>query len=104
MQIILNNKLNISNQLFILKYEDLILDFKNNINNLLNFMELSWEENINDYKQNVIDKDRIRTPSYNQVIKPIYHSSINKWLNYKEQLKPIIPIIEKWIKHFDYKY
>ena len=104
MQIILNNKLNLSNQLFILKYEDLILDFKNNINNLLNFMELSWEENINNYKQNAIDKDRIRTPSYNQVIKPIYHSSVNKWVNYKEQLKPIIPIIENWMKYFDYKY
>ena len=103
MQIIYNNISKISNKFYFLKYEDLILDFNDNVHNLINFMNLNWEENISNYKEKAINKDRIRTPSYNQVVMPIYHHAINKWENYRDQLNPILPLVKDWIKYFNYK-
>ena len=44
----------------------------------------------------------INTPSYNQVNKPLYTDSIERWKNYNDQLKDIIPKLEKWVTNFKY--
>ena len=54
------------------------------------------------YKFNAYNERVVRTASYNQVNKPIYTSSKFKWLNYKDELKPVIPIVEKWINYYKY--
>jgi hypothetical protein len=86
----------------IIKYEDLISNFDNETKKMLTFLGLDWEENIKNYKKLLIKKERIRTPSYSQVIQPIYSSSINKWKNYEKELSPIRPIVQKWITYFNY--
>ena len=103
MKIIFNNTSNTSNKFYFLKYENLVLEFSDNVHNLINFLNLSWEEDINNYKEKAKNKDRIRTPSYNQVVKPIYNHAINKWEKYRDQLDPIIPLVDNWIKYFNYK-
>ena len=86
---------------FMIKYEDVIKDFKPTINNLLNFLILNWEDNLTDFNNTALNRNRINTPSYSQVIQPLYDSSINRWKNYKE-INNIYPIIEKWIEDFNY--
>jgi len=86
----------------IIKYEDLISNFDNETKKMITFLGLDWEENIKNYKKLLIKKERIRTPSYSQVIQPIYSSSINKWKNYEKELSPIRPIVQKWITYFNY--
>lgn len=86
----------------IIKYEDLISNFDNEIKKMLSFLGVGWEKNIKNYKKLLVKKERIRTPSYNQVIQPIYSSSINKWKNYEKELLPIKSIVQKWITYFNY--
>mgnify|MGYP006176929981 CR=1 FL=1 len=86
---------------FMIKYEDVIKDFKPTINNLLNFLDLKWEDNLTDFNNTALNRNRINTPSYSQVIQPLYDSSINRWKNYKE-INNIYPTIEKWIEDFNY--
>ena len=57
---------------------------------------------MNNFFSTISKKQRIRTASYNQVNKPLYKTSKYKWLNYKHELKPIIKIVEKWIKYYNY--
>ena len=86
---------------FMIKYEDVIKDFKPTINNLLNFLDLKWEDNLTDFNNTALNRNKINTPSYSQVIQPLYDSSINRWKNYKE-INNIYPTIEKWIEDFNY--
>ena len=61
-----------------IKYEDLINNFKDTTETLLDFLGCDWEESINNFYDRAKNK-RINTASYDQVIKPIYSDSIGKW-------------------------
>ncbi len=84
-----------------IKYEDLIFDFKKQTKDLLKYIELNYEEELENYVKTAKKRERISTPSYSQVIKPLYTSSIGKWKNYKKIINPEIDL-EKWIKIFNY--
>ena len=47
--------------------------------------------------------DYFQSPSYEQVVKPLYNSSINRHHNYRNEIQDIIPEVEKWINYFSYK-
>ena len=82
-------------------YEDIIYKFDSTLKNLLLFLELNWEENIRNFNQTALLRNKINTPSYSQVIEPLYSKSISRWKRYGE-----MQIIEKklnyWIKKFNY--
>ena len=44
---------------------------------------------------------KINTPSYNQVVQPLYKKSINRWKKYDE-IKKIYSSLEYWIKKYNY--
>ena len=46
-------------------------------------------------------RDKINTPSYNQVVQPLYEKSINRWKKYDE-MKKVYPLLEYWIKKYNY--
>ena len=46
---------------------------------------------------------KISTPSYTQVINPLYTTSINKWKNYNNIINPM-PNLEKWVRKFNYYF
>ena len=66
------------------KYENVVTNFKEEIVKLLNFLDLKFEENLNHFQQTAKKRDKINTPSYDQVIEPIYSSAINRHKNFDE--------------------
>ena len=84
------------------KYEKLIENFEPTIKSILNFLELSWDDAVLNYLITAKKRDRITTPSYAQVIKPIYSYAVGRWKRYRKQTKNIYPILEGWIKKFNY--
>ena len=84
------------------KYENLIENFEPTVRSILNFLELSWDEAVLNYLITAKKRDRIATPSYAQVTKPIYSYAIGRWQRYKKQTSNIYPILEGWIKKFNY--
>ena len=94
-------KKNLDINFHIIKYEDIIFDLKKNIINLLTFLNLQWEENILHFNEVALKRNRINTPSYNQVIKPLNSESIGRWKKYKE-IKNIENKLAKWIEYFQY--
>jgi tetratricopeptide (TPR) repeat protein len=84
------------------KYEDVINDFDLTIKNTLNFLNLGWSDNVKKFYE-ISDKKRlISTPSYDQVNQPLYSESINRWTKYDNKISNILPILEPWIKKFNY--
>ena len=84
------------------KYEDLIEDFDNHILKVLNFLDVSWDENIKNYRNTAIKRRKINTPSSSQVVQPIYKSSIAKWKNYESYFTNSKQYLDKWKDYFKY--
>ena len=55
-----------------IRYEDLINNFQLEVDAVLNFLNLSWEPELENYQDKAIKRGRINTPSYSQVVQPIY--------------------------------
>jgi len=84
-----------------IKYEDLIINFKNNVQKMTKYIGLEYESNMENFYITAKNRSRISTPSYTQVINPLYTTSINRWKNYpntNETQKKL----NKWIKKFNY--
>ena len=84
------------------KYEDLIEDFDKHILKILDFLDISWDENIKNYRNTAHERVKINTPSSSQVVQPIYKSSIDKWKNYEKYFKSSNQYLDKWISYFNY--
>ncbi|MFL2815102.1 MAG: sulfotransferase [Candidatus Puniceispirillales bacterium] len=65
------------------KYEVLVNNFENESKNILDYCNLTWDKNVLRYFEN---KRRVFTVSSAQVREKIYKSSINSWINYKDDL------------------
>lgn len=85
-----------------LQYEEVILNFQPTINKLLKFLDLNWENNLFNFNNQVLKRNKINTPSYNQVIEPLYTNSIARWKKY-DQMVSASSILKEWIKKFNYK-
>ena len=85
-----------------IKYENLIQNFEITIKSVLDFLELSWHDSLFEYYKTAKQREIIATASYHQVIKPIYSHASGRWTRYKKQISNIYPILEPWIKTFNY--
>ncbi len=94
-----SNELNLN--FITIKYEDLITNFKDNVQKMTKYIGLKYENNMENFFLTAKNQSRISTPSYSQVINPLYTTSINRWKNYpntNETKKKL----NKWIKKFNY--
>ena len=86
----------------IIKYEDIIENVEKSIKPLINFINLEWDKSLLGHSSTAKKRTIINTPSYNQVIKPFYSTSIARWKRYEEEMTSVYPILKKWIKEFNY--
>jgi tetratricopeptide (TPR) repeat protein len=86
----------------IIRYEDLVADMAQNVSALLGFLKLDWEENLKDYQKTALKRDRINTPSYRQVVQPIYKDAAYRWEKYQDHFLKYDKQIQPWIKKFGY--
>jgi tetratricopeptide (TPR) repeat protein len=72
------------NFIYDINYNKLVNNSKEEIQKLLNYLELSWDENCLNHHKN---KRSIKTASSTQARKPIYRSALNSSKNFREFLK-----------------
>jgi tetratricopeptide (TPR) repeat protein len=83
------------------RYEDLVQSPESEARRLLEFLELDWEESVLRFNEFAQGKN-INTPSYSQVIRPIYRDAVSRWKNYEQQLAQAIGILRPFIRAFGY--
>ena len=86
----------------VVRYEELVSDFDATVSNLLSWSGLEWSDTVREFSEKAKKRGRIHTPSYSQVSKPIYQSSVQRWRNYETYLSSYGESLEKWIDAFDY--
>ncbi len=77
------NKL-FGNSILNIRYEDIVLDTRAKIKELINFCNLNLEEACFNFHEN---NNPIKTVSFNQANKPIYKSSLEKYKLYEKELE-----------------
>ncbi len=86
----------------VLKYEDLIQDLEGTCKPLIKFLGLAWDDNLHNYQKTALDRGSILTPSYSQVVQPLYKQASGRWTNYRKQMEPVLPVLQPWIEAFGY--
>ena len=84
-----------------IKYEDIIINFKDNVEKMTKYIGLEYENNMENFFITARNRSKISTPSYSQVINPLYTNSIHRWKNYPNTNKTQKQL-NKWIKKFNY--
>ena len=87
---------------FQIKYEDLISDVETTCRSLLDFLEIPWHPGILEHEQTARDRSFIGTASYNQVTRPLYSEATNRRQRYRDELQPVLPVLEPWSSYFGY--
>lgn len=75
-----------------IEYEEVIADLPNQARRLINFLDLPWEDECEEFYNN---KQVSTTGSASQVRQPVYSSSIGKWRHYEKELEPLKIELEK---------
>jgi len=76
--------------IFNVHYEDVVDDTKKQVEDLLNFLALDWEEGCLAFYKN---KRTVHTASYTQVERKIYTESMQRWKNYEPYIQEFISAI-----------
>jgi hypothetical protein len=79
------------NDIYELNYENLVLNQEKISKELIRHIGLEWEPNCLDFHKN---KREVKTASKLQIRESIYSSSIDRWKEYREFLKPLILLLK----------
>jgi len=72
------------------QYEELVLDFEAHARLIVDYCGLEWDARCLVFHKT---KRAIRTASAAQVRRPLFSSSIGRWLPYREQLRPLLDVL-----------
>lgn len=83
------------------RYEDLVADLAGEARAVLDFLAVPWDDAVLQYREGARRRGS-STPSYHQVVQPIYTRSVGRWTNYRDRLEPVLPLLRPWIEAFGY--
>jgi len=75
------------------RYEDLVVDAEPQIREVLAFLDLPWNDAVLRYRQ-AAGVRKISTPSYMDVARALDTRPSGRWLRYRTQLAPVLPVLE----------
>ena len=89
-------------QFHTIRYEDLIEDVPAQSRALLGFLGLPWDGAVLQHTEHARLRGAINTPSYHQVVQPIYQRSKYRWKRYADHLGDVMPLLHPFIEEFGY--
>lgn len=89
-------------QLHQVRYEDLVQNFESEVRRLFSFLELEWQQGVLKYHE-LAQNRKISTPSYSQVVKPIYDDAVHRWKRYRSHLSPAFHRLAPFMESFGYQ-
>lgn len=84
-----------------LRYEDLVDDLEGEARRLLDFLGLPWDPAVLDYRRTARGH-WISTPSYQQVVRPLYGDAKERWRHYEQRLEPVLPVLRPYLERLGY--
>jgi len=80
-----------SSEIFDVQYEDLVNKQEKVSKELVEYLELEWDEKCMDFYNN---ERAVKTASNVQVRQPMYKTSIDRWKQYEKYLDPLVTVLK----------
>lgn len=90
-----------ANQWKYVRYEEMIADLPSVARSVLGFLGVEFEDNVLKFYEHARAK-RVISPSHDDVRKPLYRTAVGRWRNYQKYLEPYLPVLERFVKAFNY--
>ena len=84
-----------------LRHEDLVSGLDEHVGAVCDFLGLAWEDSMRDFAAHARTR-AITTPSSVQVRQGLNREGIGHWRRYRDQLAPVLPILQPWVERFGY--
>jgi hypothetical protein len=79
-----------------ISYERMIADPQGQTQRVARDLGLSWDESMLSEQRRSARK-AVRTPTYDDITKPLYTRAIGRWRNYARQLEPALKLLEPFV-------
>ncbi len=83
------------------RYEDTIADVEKEGRRVTEFLGLTWDDGQRRFYETSREQ-RLYSPTYRDVTRPIYARSVARWRAYEKHLAPVLPIMEPYCRAFGY--
>jgi tetratricopeptide (TPR) repeat protein len=84
------------------RYESVVNDFEVEVARLAQFLAVADATPMAGFAEHARHKRFISTPSYAEVVRPVNRAAVGRWLAYREQFEPVLPILRPWLDRFGY--
>ncbi len=84
-----------------IRYEELVADMAKAAGHLTDFLQVPREDAMLNYHEQARHR-RIKTPSYAQVVEPVYRTSVSRWMRYRHCMAAAEPLLEPYVRAFGY--
>lgn len=86
-----------------LHYERMLDDPEGATRRVAEFLGIDWDESMLDERSRA-ERRAVRTPTYDDVTKPLYHRAVGRWRNYEQYLAPGLAVLEPFAKALGYEW
>jgi tetratricopeptide (TPR) repeat protein len=83
-------------------YERLTADPRAELIPVLEYLGLDWRDELLDHQATARSRGLITTASYDQVVQPLSRAPSGRWLRYRKQLEPVLPMLLPWAERLGY--
>lgn len=85
-----------------LSYERLAAHFEAEMKKLCTFLHIEWHDDVLLPHVNAGRKPYVSTPSYAQILEPVTTHSIGRWQRYRANIAPALPILQPYLRRWNY--
>jgi hypothetical protein len=84
------------------RYEDVVADLPSQARRILDFLGLAWDDKVLKFYEHAREK-LVRSPTYQDVTRPVYRASVGRWQNYARHFEPVMEKLKPFIAEFGYE-
>jgi tetratricopeptide (TPR) repeat protein len=85
------------------RYERLIEDPRGELQPLVDWLGLEWNDQLLKHEDTARTRGRVRTASYAQIGEKLYTRASGRWRRYADQLAPVQSILDPWVRRMGYE-
>jgi hypothetical protein len=84
-----------------IRYEQVIADPSGEMKRVTEFLGLPWDPSMLDERRRS-QRSAVRTPTYEDVTKPLYTRAVGRWKNYERHVEPGLRILQPFLDALEY--
>jgi hypothetical protein len=83
------------------RYERMVADLAGEARRVLDALQLPWDDSVLGYRRRR-DHKLVLSPTYEEVARPLFTTSVGRWQNYERQLAPELARLDPLVKALGY--